>query len=400
MEGSHCDLPLTEVSKEHARLRQAARLAKGIAPATINREIDFLKARLQQAVDDEILARNPLARFKKLPEDNMSDRFLLEPEEDRLEAVMAPADFDLVAIAIDTGLRQSEQFKLAWTSVNFENGGWLSIRGAKDEKSRSVPLTARALAILQRLYASRTSAFVFPNSKGRPRSSINFYQRQFQPALAAAGVEGVVWHTLRHTTASRLALQGKSPQAIAQILGHSQTKTTERYAHLLPESARATISALERPHKGGLRAVRLEPVLGREVRQIREVLVVGDQHESGVLGTGRDPDVVLRDRRSLLLQGQLEGRVDLGHLVIELDTVACTDEGAEPIEVGGRSARLLRAKEELARHRHGKSDSAGGSDLGDHPGVSVQKGDCDVGIEAELTSHLRQWTRILRQRPP
>ena len=249
------DLPVTEVSKEHARLRQAARLAKGIAPATINREIDFLKARLQQAVDDEILDRNPLARFKKLPEDNVSDRFLLEPEEDRLEAVMAPADFDLVAIAIDTGLRQSEQFKLAWASVNFENGGWLSIRGAKGEKSRSVPLTARALAILQRLYASRTSAFVFANAKGRPRSSINFYQRQFQPALAAAGIEGVVWHTLRHTTASRLALQGKSLQAIAQILGHSQTKTTERYAHLLPESARATISALERPSKGGLRAV-------------------------------------------------------------------------------------------------------------------------------------------------
>lgn len=65
----------------------------------------------------------------------------------------------------------------------------------------------------------------------------------------------MVFHTLRHTTASRLALQGKSLQAIAQILGHSQTKTPERYAHRLPDSARATITALERPSKGGLRAV-------------------------------------------------------------------------------------------------------------------------------------------------
>lgn len=248
-------LPITEVSKEHAKKRQAARLAKGFAPATINREIAWLKARLQQAVDDELLDRNPLAGFKMLPEDNVRDRFLLEPEEDRLESVMDPDDFDLVAFALDTGLRQNEQFSLAWRQVNFENDGWLSIRGAKGDKSRSVPLTARALGILRKLYEKRTSAFVFVNRNGRLRSANNFYKRQFLPAIKAAEIEGVVWHTLRHTTASRLALQGKSLQAIAQILGHSQTKTTERYAHLLPDTARATISALERTSKGGLRAV-------------------------------------------------------------------------------------------------------------------------------------------------
>lgn len=253
------DLPITEVGKEHAKKRQAARLDKGLAPATINRETAFLRAILQRAVDDELLDKNPLSRFKMLVENNVHDRFMLDAEEERLEAVMAPEDFDLLAIAADTGLRQAEQFKLAWVDVSFEDGGWLSIKEAKGEKRRTVPLTDRAFEILQRLYQNRTGAFVFANRTGRPRSANNFYKRQFLPALEKAGIEALTWHQAgRHTCGSRMALEGVSLQRIAQVLGHSQTKTTERYAHLLPEAARSSISVLnDRRQKQGARYLRL-----------------------------------------------------------------------------------------------------------------------------------------------
>ena len=171
---------------------------------------------------------------------------------------MEPEDFEVLAIAADTGLRQAEQFKLAWPDVSFEDGGWLSIKEAKGEKRRTVPLTQRAHQILWRRFQNRTSAFVFPNSKGKPRSANNFYKRQFLPALEAAGVEHLTWHQAgRHTAGSRMALEGVSLQRIAQVLGHSQTKTSERYSHLLPESARSSISALDQRRARKSMALRL-----------------------------------------------------------------------------------------------------------------------------------------------
>lgn len=251
-------LPITEVSKEHAKKRQAARLAKGLAPATINREIAWLKAVLNRALDDGLIEKNPLVRFKKLPENNIHDRFMMDAEEARIEAVMAPEDFEVLAIAADTGLRQGEQFTLAWADVSFEDEGWLSIKEAKGDKRRSVPLTKRAYEILWRRYQTRTCSWVFPNANGKPRSADNFCQRQFRPALKAAGIENLTWHQAgRHTCGSRMALEGVSLQRIAQVLGHSQATISERYSHLLPESARASIMALDnRAGNRHLRAVK------------------------------------------------------------------------------------------------------------------------------------------------
>ena len=51
----------------------------------------------------------------------------------------------------------------------------------------------------------------------------NFYRRVYLPAVKAAGLEGVAWHTLRHTFASRLAMSGASLSTIAALLRHSTT---------------------------------------------------------------------------------------------------------------------------------------------------------------------------------
>ena len=84
-----------------------------------------------------------------------------------------------------------------------------------------------------------------------------FFNKRLKPALAVAKIDGILWHTLRHTTGSRMALAGESLQKIAKILGHSQTRTTERYAHLLPDSSRSAIMSLVRADaKNGLRAVK------------------------------------------------------------------------------------------------------------------------------------------------
>ncbi|MCC2642871.1 MAG: integrase, partial [Nitrospira sp.] len=81
----------------------------------------------------------------------------------------------------------------------------------------------------------RRSPWVFPSENPDthmdPR---NFYRRVYLPKVKELGLEGVSWHTLRHTFASRLAMSGATEGTIAALLRHSGTSLVRRYAHLSP----------------------------------------------------------------------------------------------------------------------------------------------------------------------
>jgi hypothetical protein len=92
-----------------------------------------------------------------------------------------------------------------------------------------------AKEILRGLIPGNTSVWVFPSDK--PEMHLdhhNFYGRVYITALKDAKLEGVTWHTLRHTFASRLAMNGQGPSTIAALLRHSGTELVARYAHLSP----------------------------------------------------------------------------------------------------------------------------------------------------------------------
>ena len=55
----------------------------------------------------------------------------------------------------------------------------------------------------------------------------------------------VVFHSLRHTFASRLVQKGVSLYEVKELLGHSDIKMTMRYAHLANETLRQAISKLD-----------------------------------------------------------------------------------------------------------------------------------------------------------
>ncbi|MBT6066375.1 MAG: tyrosine-type recombinase/integrase, partial [Proteobacteria bacterium] len=58
-------------------------------------------------------------------------------------------------------------------------------------------------------------------------------------------IEHCTPHTLRHTCASWMVMEGRSLMEVRDILGHSTVKMTERYAHLAPERLREAVSVLE-----------------------------------------------------------------------------------------------------------------------------------------------------------
>ena len=60
----------------------------------------------------------------------------------------------------------------------------------------------------------------------------NFYRRVYQLALDKAGIKDIVWHTLRHTCASRLVMAGVDIRTVQEIMGHKTLVMTMRYSHL------------------------------------------------------------------------------------------------------------------------------------------------------------------------
>jgi integrase len=212
-----------------------------LSDATINRHFSYLRHVLMLALEDEKITRNPFVKFRFLAEVTTT-RFLSEEELTRLRGVIAPEAWKLVAFAIETGLRREEQFRLRWDQVDLEVG-ILALPLPKGGKSRYVPLSEQAKAILRSLDTFLHSPWVFPGvNPSRPMDSRAFLRRAFEPALRRAGISGVSWHKLRHTAASRRVMAGVDLVSVRDILGHRSIQTTLRYSHLDPQHLRNAVN--------------------------------------------------------------------------------------------------------------------------------------------------------------
>ena len=230
-----------------ARLLKRSELGKGRrGPSTINRYFGWLRRIYNMALQDGKAERNPLTRFGQLPEPDGPDRVLSNPEEANLKDKMAQEDFDLILIALHTGMRQSEQFKLRWQQVDFDHGE-IVLRQTKSGRPRRIPLDNTALAALRRQKSWMASPYVFPSltDSNKPRNATNFYHRIYEPALKAAGLTGMKWHTLRHTTATRLMAAGVDHRTIMGIMGWTRIEMLARYTHLIPSKMREAVKVLD-----------------------------------------------------------------------------------------------------------------------------------------------------------
>ena len=233
---------ITDITTEDCRSLQAKLQAQGKwKPATINRHFAFLRHVLMIAVQDGKLTRNPVSGMRFFPEANRI-RFFSDDELRRLHSLIDPENWKVVAFALETGLRRSEQFQLRWEDISFESRT-LTIPLPKGGRTRHVPLSQEALAILRSFDSFLSSPWVFSGIKSnlRPIDSRAFLRRAFEPVLKKAGIQDASWHVLRHTTASRLVMAGVPLPTVKEILGHRDIQTTLRYAHLAPSHIQAAI---------------------------------------------------------------------------------------------------------------------------------------------------------------
>ncbi len=116
--------------------------------------------------------------------------------------------------------------------------------------------------------------WVFPSDNQRSHlDQRNFYSKIFVPAVEALHLDGVTWHTLRHTFASRLAMSGQGKGTIAALLRHSTNALVRRYAHLSPSHLKAAAEQVAQFGKTASATVTKTVTEGKsEVGKARQVI--------------------------------------------------------------------------------------------------------------------------------
>lgn len=266
------DVGTGEIEKLHVSLKDK--------PVTANRVLSTISSMYTWGMDTKAIPKieNPASGIKKYPEDNR-ERYLTSEELGRLGDVIREAETDgipwdpdpdkkvkhapkaenrrikidqfsaaAIRLFILTGARRGEILKLKWANVDLQRG-LLFLDDSKTRK-KTIILNGPAQLILTEL--PNVSPYVIPGEpkvladgkiQHRPRSDL---KRPWHHVRKRAGLDAsaddpklrVRIHDLRHTHASVGVEANLSLQIIGKLLGHTQMKTTERYAHLADDPKR------------------------------------------------------------------------------------------------------------------------------------------------------------------
>lgn len=212
----------------------------GKAPGTINKYLVLLRYIFNLALKWEVpgLTINPTKNLALLQVDNKRQRFLNGDEAQSLiNAVRHSENIVLepiVSMLLITGARKREVLDARWKYIDWQRRLW-KIPKTKSGRARYVPLCAAALELLEsRKQPSGHSGYIFPNPKtDKPFSSVYY---SWDTARKQAGLDDLRMHDLRHSFASFLINGGRSLYEVQQLLGHSNSQMTQRYAHLAHET--------------------------------------------------------------------------------------------------------------------------------------------------------------------
>ena len=234
---------LSSLTTEEIRHHRAVMQASGdYAAGTINRYMSALRRIFTLAVHEHKIDRHPMKGIKFLPE-SMKDRFFSDEELQHLRQLLPLEEWRMVAIALGTGLRLSEQLHMKWQHVD-EASKTATIPMSKAGKTRRIPLSPAVLDVLREQFSD--SPYVFPHADDPLKpADTREASKQFAGRLQQAGIVGASWHVLRHTFASRLLQRGVDIITVSKLLGHSTILTTQRYAHHAKNSLHEAVAALD-----------------------------------------------------------------------------------------------------------------------------------------------------------
>ncbi|MCX7898417.1 MAG: site-specific integrase [Rhodocyclaceae bacterium] len=219
------------------------RLAAGCKGATVNRELNIVSAVINWARRELMFAiENPVACIRRPAPSKPRERRLEPDEEARLLAALEDHDGaseredgkryrqgtrnpwikPLVLFALETAMRRGELLSLRWEHVDLRRRT-AHLPETKNGEARTVPLSSRAVAVLESLPRSLDGR-VFP-------VTANALKLAWVRATKRAGLEDLHFHDLRHEATSRLAEKLPNVVELSAVTGHKDLRMLKRYYH-------------------------------------------------------------------------------------------------------------------------------------------------------------------------
>lgn len=177
----------------------------------------------------------------------------------KLPVVLSPAEVDAffqhvgtlryraaLMTAYGAGLRVSEVVRLKVSDID-SSRGLIRVQQGKGKKDRYAMLSPKLLKVLRAWWRiERSHDWLFPARLAGRHLDPDSLQQVCKQAAAMAGIaKRVRVHTLRHSFATHLLDQGVELRVIQELLGHTEIKTTARYAQVTPRLVSVTISPLD-----------------------------------------------------------------------------------------------------------------------------------------------------------
>ena len=219
---------------------------KGYALGTCNRCLVLVRYAFNLAIrwNEPGVIHNPTKEVSLYKLDNQRERFLSQAETRKLFECVARSENVMlqyiIRMLILTGARKREVLDSKWQDFDMARMMW-TIPLTKAGKPRHVPISDAVVSLLNEVPKNHGQNYVFPNLKtGQPFVSIF---SSWNKARTDAGLEDVRIHDLRHSFASFLVNAGRSLYEVQKLLGHTQIKTTQRYAHLTHDTLRDAANA-------------------------------------------------------------------------------------------------------------------------------------------------------------
>lgn len=261
-------LPLKAITKADIQKFVDFVVATPAAPSTVKQYIGIIRSAFNMALETTVSGEpivtglNPATGLRLPAVHNNRERYLTGQEADILikaaSALRYPDLHDAIVLSLNTGLRLGELRRLIWLDVDFP-AKFLTVRDeAKRKPGGKVPINAEAEKILHsRKGAAKPTDLVFPPIFGK--TSRENLSHEFHRLVEALGFnEGldksdrqrrVVFHTLRHSFASWLALAGVDIYRIKTLMRHKTLEMTMRYAHLIPDATKDAVHNLSPPQE-------------------------------------------------------------------------------------------------------------------------------------------------------
>jgi len=231
---------LNEITALDVEKFKSEKIEEGLTRTTVNHYLKILKRLYNIGIEWGYVRENPVKQVKFYSEkDTQKERILTEEEEIRLSEAASEHLRPILITALNTGMRRGEIFNLTWNRIDLEKR-LIQVVNTKSGRNRVIPINDVLFEALSGM--EKRSEYIFHNSEtGKPFRTV---RRSFETACRRAKIEGLRFHDLRHTFASRLVERGVDIVRVKELLGHSSVKITERYTHSNQEERRKAVELL------------------------------------------------------------------------------------------------------------------------------------------------------------